>query len=94
MTLVEYRQALRDFIKDKEPLVVNLHETFMDNIKAHGKSYELGLMLALKLKNKDYFADVWPLGVKMMLKRKLNLRPSGGKAKGDVKAIFDKAEKR
>lgn len=83
--------ALKEGVKSEQTAIVNLHETFMQDIKSYGKSYELGLLMKLKLKNKDYFADVWPLGIKMMLKRKLKLLPPGGKAKSDVKAIFDKA---
>lgn len=85
--------ALREGVTSKEPSISNLHETFMDNIRSHGKQYELALIMRLKLKNKDYFSDIFPLGFKMMMKRKMSLRPPGGKAKDEVKAIFEKVNK-
>ncbi|MDY6836070.1 MAG: 4Fe-4S dicluster domain-containing protein [Chloroflexota bacterium] len=86
------QMAISEGIESKELEVTNLHTVFMDNIKSHGRQYELSLMMSLKLKNKDYFSDIYPLGLKMMLKRKMNLLPPGGKAKGEMKAILERLE--
>jgi len=86
------QMAMQEGIESKELVVTNFHTVFMDNIRSYGRQYELSLMMMLKLKNKDYFSDIFPLGLKMMLKRKMNLLPPGGKAKGEMKAILERLE--
>jgi heterodisulfide reductase subunit C2 len=65
------------------------HKAFIESIRQWGRVYELGLILSFKAKTLDLFSDLG-LGIKMLLKRKLNLLPVQNSGSRDVKKIFRK----
>lgn len=67
--------SLREGIKPKIAEVPNFHKTFLQNIRLFGRLYELGLIMMLKLKTRDFLKDV-NLGMKMFKKGKIKLLPS------------------
>jgi heterodisulfide reductase subunit C2 len=64
------------------------HRAFIFGIRQWGRQYELGMLLMFKLLSGDYFSDI-PLGIRMMLKRKLSFLPGRSKGKKEIKNIFD-----
>ena len=69
------REALRRGMKPQIPEVRVFNEAFMREIKLWGRSYELGLLVEMKLRNRDLFSDM-DLAVKYVAKNKLGFFPS------------------
>ena len=84
--------ALEQKVESKEKVIPIFHQTFLGSIKGLGRQYELGMLLQLKLKTRDFFSDL-NLGVKMLLKRKLKPFPTKIKGLPAVRAIFEKTRK-
>lgn len=84
--------AKAEGIKPKEKAIAKFWELGVDNIKAHGKMWELGLMGQLKLSTGNIMQDV-PMGLKMMSQGKMELLPPSHN-KAVVKRIFDKVKER
>jgi heterodisulfide reductase subunit C len=83
--------AINEGIKGKVPIIPAFHKAFLYPIKLFGKQYELGLIVYLMLKTRDFFGDLG-LGIRMILKRKLPFFPSRIKGVKQVKEIFNKVE--
>ena len=77
----------------KETAVAAFHQAFLDNVRRWGRQHELSLMLRLKLKTRDLFSDL-DLGVRMFRKGKLKLLPQRLKEAREMRAIFQRTEKR
>lgn len=86
------QMALEEKVKCKETAIANFHQLFLDSIREHGHQYELGLLMRLKLKNRDLFSDIG-LGMKMLSKGKLKILPPKSHHKQAVKDIFARAKK-
>jgi heterodisulfide reductase subunit B2 len=69
------REALRRGIKPQIPEVKVFNEAFMREVRLWGRSYELGLLAEMKLRNRDLFSDM-DLAVKYVAKNKLGFFPS------------------
>ncbi len=84
------QMALEEGIQRREISIPSLHRTFLQSIERWGRQYELGTLLKLKLKTRDFFGDLG-LGLKMLVKGKLALFPPT-KIKGmeQIRAIFRK----
>ena len=80
--------AQREGIKAKYPVVPAFFQTSLQNISWFGRLYEVGLIMMLKLRTKDFTKDVG-LGIKMFLRRKLKLTPKPT-ALREVRRIFKK----
>jgi len=85
------QMALQEKIKGKEKIGPIFHQTFLDPIRWFGKAYEVGLIVLLKLKTRDFLTDL-DLGARMMLKRKLPIFPSRIKGIKQVREIFNKTK--
>ncbi len=81
--------AINENVKGKERVIPVFHKAFLYPIKIFGKQYELGLILYLMLKTKDFFGDLG-LGIKMIMKGKLPFFPSRIKGTKQMKEIFNK----
>ena len=81
--------AIDEEIKGKERIIPTFHRAFLYPIRLFGKQYELGLILYLMLKTRDFFGDLG-LGIRMILKRKLPFIPSRIKGVKQVKEVFNK----
>lgn len=82
--------ALQQKIEGKERIIPAFHRAFLYPIRLFGRQYELGLVLYLMLKTRDFFGDLG-LGIRMILKSKLPFTPSRIKGSKQLKEIFDKA---
>ncbi len=83
--------ALQEKVTGKEKIGPIFHQTFLAPIRWFGKAYEVGLIVLLKLKTRDFFTDL-DLGARMMLKRKLPIFPSRIKGIKQVREIFNKTK--
>jgi len=82
--------ALTEKAEIGDPAVTAFNRTFLQNVRALGRQYDLGLILLLKLKTRDLFSDL-TLGIRMFLKGKLKLLPHKIEDSKGIKAIFQKA---
>ena len=83
--------AQRERIKPKVKDVPAFFSTAIKNIRFFGRMYELGLIMMLKLKTKQFFKDM-DLGMKMFKKGKMKIFPNISSI-GKAKKIFSKVKK-
>ena len=76
--------------KIPEPNILNFHEAVVNSVERYGRTHKLEIMMRYKLINRDFFSDV-DVGIKMLAKRKLDLRASKIKDLHALKKIFEKA---
>ncbi|WP_136807349.1 4Fe-4S dicluster domain-containing protein [Desulfosediminicola flagellatus] len=79
--------ALRKNIKPAQPRVPAFHLSFMESIKRWGRTYEVGMIGAYKIRSKDFMGDM-KLGLNMFRKGKLNLLPHSIEGKPEIREIF------
>jgi len=73
-----------------EPRILEFHHQVLASIERHGRTHKLEIMLRHKMATGDFFSD-WDLGLKMLAKRKLDLRPSKVSAMGEIQRIFQQS---
>lgn len=84
--------AIRDGLSTKRSKTPVMYKTFVDSAKSNGRVYEVGMMLKLFLKTNPFAAlKMAPVGLSLLLHKRLPLRPSRIKAREQLKAILDKA---
>ncbi|MFC1932725.1 4Fe-4S dicluster domain-containing protein [Chloroflexota bacterium] len=83
--------AIQERIKGKESAIPAFHQSFLSPVRVFGKQYELGMLLLLKWRTKDFFGDLG-LGIRMLLKGKLAIIPARIKGARQVKEIFDRTK--
>ena len=74
---------------DAEKAISIFHTAFMENIAKHGSLYELGLVLGIKLKTKEFFRDA-EIGREMFLKGKLRMMPHNTANRKEIKEMLNK----
>jgi heterodisulfide reductase subunit C len=67
--------ALRRGVKPAIPRVASFYRASLANIRNFGRMFELGMIMDLKLRTRDFLKDAG-LGIKMLRKGKLKLFPS------------------
>jgi heterodisulfide reductase subunit C len=67
--------------------ILDFHLEVVRSIERHGRTHKLGIMLRLRLLSGSWFKDV-DIGMKMLAKRKLDLRPSRVKAIKEINRLF------
>jgi len=72
------------------PKISSFYDSFLLDLKFFGRIYELGLMMWLKLKTKEFTKDM-ELGIEMMKHRNLNLIPHFVRPR-EVQKIFNKVQ--
>jgi heterodisulfide reductase subunit B len=72
------REATKRGFKPQVPEVNVFNEAFMREVRLWGRAYELGLMMEIKLRNRDLFSDL-DLGMKFLQKSKLPVFPETGR---------------
>ena len=83
--------ALNKGYKVKEKDMLKFHIAFLNQIRRHGRSYEIGLVRDYKLSSLDLMSDV-DSAPGMFLKGKLKIFPHNIKGKAGIKRIFEKTE--
>ena len=82
------QMSLEAGVENRDISIPSLHRTFLNSIKRRGRQYELGILLALKLKTGEILSDL-RLGLKMLLKGKLPiLPPEKTREMGQIRKIF------
>jgi heterodisulfide reductase subunit C len=85
--------ALREMAVERAPREISaFHRSFLDQIKASGRMFELGLIMEYKLRSLDLFKDV-TAAPGMLTRGKLKLVPHPIKGVKDVRRIFKACEK-
>ncbi len=79
--------ALEAGIAPAEPAVTALHRSFVGSVEKHGRVHELSMLIAFKMKTKDFFTDA-AAGMKLFLKGKIPLKASNVKGKAEVDRLF------
>lgn len=79
--------ALRKGIEPAVPQVPAFHLSFMESVRRWGRTYEIGMIGAYKLRSKDFAGDM-KLGLAMFMKGKLSLLPHGIDGKPEIRDIF------
>lgn len=91
--------AVMDVIRQKaieenrpipEPDVLNFHNALINSIERYGRTHKLEIMMRYKLVQRDLFSDM-DVGMRMLAKRKLDLRASKVKDLHEIKKLFNKA---
>jgi heterodisulfide reductase subunit C len=79
--------ALKDRMFVPESDILDFHREVLRSIERYGRTHKLEIMFRYKLRIRQWFADM-DLGIKMLAKRKLDLRPSKVKAIKEVSRLF------
>ncbi|MGA2296933.1 MAG: 4Fe-4S dicluster domain-containing protein [FCB group bacterium] len=69
--------------------VVKFHEAFLDQIKNHGRAYEMGLVMEYKLNTMHLLQDM-DVAPTMFFKGKIGIMPHNIKNRSIIKEIFKK----
>lgn len=81
------QMALHGGVPVAEPGILNFHRQVLDSIARHGRTHKLEIMLRYKAQQRDFLAD-FDVGLRMLAKRKLDLRPSNIQAIDEIKPMF------
>ena len=86
--------ALREIALEESPWTVPtsisaFHAAFLDQIRAHGRIFEFGLVVSYKLRGGPLFADMGSVPA-MLHRGKLSFAPKNIKGIRSVRRIFDK----
>ena len=79
--------AIQADVKIAEPDIFGFHTEVINSIERHGRTHKLEIMMRYKLRTRDLFSDV-EVGLRMLAKRKLDLRPSKVDDRREIDAIF------
>lgn len=79
--------ALRKGVSPAVPQVPAFHLSFMESVKRWGRTYEIGMIGAYKLRSRDFMGDM-KLGLSMFMKGKLSLVPHAIDGKPEIRDIF------
>jgi len=71
-----------------DELVPLFHEAFLHSLRKHGRVYEIGMLMNIKLKTKQLFKDIG-LGWEMFRRGKLRLLPSRVKKRAEIRRLFN-----
>ena len=94
--LAKFMDAVREIaiekgVEVKQKHIIKFHEAFLDQIRKHGRSYEVGLVAEYKMKTMDLLQDV-DSAPGMFLKGKLGISPHNIKDRKGIKNIFKKTK--
>ncbi len=81
------QMALESGVPVAEPDILAFHHEVLNSIERHGRTHKLEIMMRYKLRKRDWFTDML-VGLKMLLKRKLELLPSKSSAAGKFNNVI------
>ncbi len=79
--------ALAEGVKIAQPEIVKFHEEVLGSIKRYGRTHKLEIMMRYKVRMRQWFQDM-DLGLKMLARRKLDLKPSKIDRPEEVSRLF------
>ena len=81
------RLALEEGAMVAETNILDFHREVLHSIKRYGRAHKLGIMLRYKARVHQWFADL-DVGLRMLARRKMDLRASRVKAIEDITRLF------
>jgi len=81
------RLALEEGAMVAETNILDFHREVLHSIKRYGRTHKLGIMLRYKARVRQWFADL-DVGLRMLARRKMDLRASRVKAIEDINRLF------
>jgi heterodisulfide reductase subunit C len=79
--------AVEEGVRIAEPGIFSFHEEVLNSINRYGRTHKLEIMMRHKLKQFEFFSDI-DIGLKMLSKRKLDLKPSKISDISEVQKLF------
>jgi heterodisulfide reductase subunit C len=79
--------AVEEGVKIAQPEIVKFHEEVLGSIKKYGRTHKLEIMMRYKVRMRQWFQDM-DLGLKMLSRRKLDLKPSKINRPEEVSRLF------
>ncbi len=81
------RLSLEEGAMIAETNILDFHREVLQSIKLYGRAHKLGIMLRYKARVHQWFADL-DVGLRMLAKRKMDLKASRVKAMGEITRLF------
>jgi heterodisulfide reductase subunit C len=81
------RLALEEGAMIAETNILDFHREVLHSIKQYGRAHKLGIMLRYKARVHQWFADL-DVGLRMLAKRKMDLRASRVQAIDEITRLF------
>ena len=81
------QMAVEEGVAIAKPDILDFHEEVMRSLERYGRAHKLGIMWRYKVRTRRWLSDV-DVGLKMLAKRKLDLRPSRVKAIEEISDLF------
>jgi heterodisulfide reductase subunit C len=81
------RLALEEGAMVAETNILDFHREVLHSIKQYGRAHKLGIMLRYKARVHQWFADL-DVGLRMLAKRKMDLRASRVQAIDEITRLF------
>jgi heterodisulfide reductase subunit C len=79
--------AVEEGVAIGKPNIIDFHEEVLRSLEKHGRAHKLSIMLGYKRQTGGWFKDM-DVGLKMLAKRKLELRPSRVRAVAEITDLF------
>jgi heterodisulfide reductase subunit C len=79
--------AVEEGVKIAQPEIVKFHEEVLSSIARYGRTHKLEIMMRYKVRMRQWFQDM-DLGLKMLARRKLDLKPSKINRPEEVSRLF------
>jgi heterodisulfide reductase subunit C len=79
--------AVEEGVKIAQPEIVKFHEEVLGSIERYGRTHKLEIMMRYKVRMRQWFQDM-DLGLKMLSRRKLDLKPSKIDRPEEVSRLF------
>lgn len=86
------QMAIAEGVAIGEPGILDFHRKVIDSIQRYGRTHKLEIMMRYKFKKQDWLSDV-NVAMRMLSKRKLDLRPSRVKHLEQIQTIFQNVAK-
>jgi heterodisulfide reductase subunit C len=80
--------AVKEGFPASERQIFAFHDEFLSNVRESGRINEFHQLIRYKVKTKDFFSDIG-LGMRMLAKGRLALKPKKVERTNEIKAIFD-----
>ncbi len=79
--------AIEEGVNIAEPGILNFHNEVLNSIEKYGRTHKLEIMMRYKMRRFEFFSDM-DIGLKMLAKRKLDLRPSKIINRTSIRKVF------
>ena len=79
--------AVEEGVPIGKPNIIDFHEEVLRSLEKHGRAHKLSIMLGYKRQTGGWLKDV-DVGLKMLAKRKLELRPSRVRDVSEIADLF------